>query len=128
MPPKSSMEIEIIIEGGLHLRGRLNRFLAPMTYDNLVRALPLSGALAVSGDIAYFQVEVRRGAEKEARRVDPGDILYWPSIPALAFVTGHTNPPVQAVKIGRLEGDPSALRSVNPGARVIVRKAAATSS
>lgn len=123
MPFKSSTAILVRVEGGVELRGRLNRFLAPITYDSLVRALPLSGALAFTGGLAYFQVEVRRGAEKEAKKVEPGDILYWPTIPALAFVTEQTTPPVHAVRVGRLESDPSVFKTVRPGSRILVSEA-----
>lgn len=123
MPLKASKAITIRVESGVELRGSLNRFLAPMTYDSLVKALPLSGVLAFFGGLAYFHVEVHRGAEKEARKVEPGDILYWPSLPAVAFVLEPTAPPTQAVKIGRLSSDPSSLKSVKPGARIIVAEA-----
>jgi len=120
MPLKSSTAVRIQVEGGIELQGRLNRYLAPMTYDRVVRALPLSGVLALSGGLAYFQVEIRRGAEKEAKKVEPGDILYWPSIPAIAFVVEPTSPPVQAVRIGRLTSDPIILKNVRKGSRIVV--------
>ncbi|MEM0481483.1 MAG: cyclophilin-like family protein [Nitrososphaerota archaeon] len=123
MPLRPSTQIRIQVEGGVELRGELNRYLAPMTYDRLVRALPLSGALALSGGLAYFQVEIRRGAEKEAKKVEPGDILYWPSIPAIAFVVEPTPPPVQAVRIGRLTSDPCGLKNLRQGARILVAEA-----
>jgi hypothetical protein len=120
MPLRSSTQIRIQIEGGVELQGELNRYLAPMTYDRLVRALPLSGALALSGGLAYFQVEIKRGAEKEAKKVEPGDILYWPAIPAIAFVVEPIAPPMQAVRIGRLTSDPSSLKNLKQGARIVV--------
>ncbi len=123
MPLRPSTQIRIQIEGGVELQGELNRYLAPMTYDRVVRALPLSGALALSGGLAYFQVEIRRGAEKEAKKVEPGDILYWPSIPAIAFVVEPIPPPVQAVRIGKLTSDPSSLKNLRQGARIVVAEA-----
>lgn len=123
MPLKASTEIKIRVEGGIELDGRLSRYLAPMTYDSIVRALPLSGALALSETLAYFQVNIRRGAEKEARRVEVGDILYWPALPAVAIVVEHSAPPVQAVKIGRLTSDPKILKTVRPGSRIVLAEA-----
>ncbi|MEM0444472.1 MAG: cyclophilin-like family protein [Nitrososphaerota archaeon] len=122
MPLAASTVIKIRIEGGIELDGVLRRYLAPMTYDSIVRALPLSGALALSGPLAYFQINIRRGAEKEAKKAEIGDILYWPSLPGIAIVVEQTAPPVQAVKIGELTGDPSILKTVKQGSRIVVKK------
>jgi hypothetical protein len=123
MASGASLDIVFRVEEVGELRGVLKRYLAPMTFDSLVRQMPLSGALVVSGGLAYFQISVKRGAEKEVRRVEPGDILYWPALPALAIILEPTTPPSQSVKIGMLTDSPQPLKNARQGLRIVLDRA-----
>jgi hypothetical protein len=123
MSYQASLDVVLRVEGVGDLRGKLKRYLAPMTFDSIVRRLPLSGGLVISGATAYFQIEIKRGSEKEARRVEPGDILYWPALPALLIILEPVASPPQAVKIGSLIDSPEPLRKAKQGSRIVLDKA-----
>ena len=118
-----SVAIEVEVEGVGKLRGELKRYLSPMTVDEVVKRLPLSGVAAMWDNAMYMQVEMRRGAEKPARSIEPGDILYWPPSSAIVFVFKPGPPPPQSVKIGKLLDEPTKLESTRPGCRVAIRRA-----
>ncbi|MCS6788556.1 MAG: hypothetical protein NZ733_04610 [Aigarchaeota archaeon] len=106
------------IEGLGSLRAELKRFMAPMTYDEIVRKLPLSGAAAKWDYAVYVQVDIKRGAEKPIYSISPGDVLYWATNGSIIFVFRRSQPPTHSVRIGVLLDDPSPLESVRPGSRI----------
>lgn len=108
------------IEGVGVLRAELKRFMAPMTYDEIVRKLPLSGPAAKWDYAVYVPVEVKRGAEKTIYSMSPGDVLYWATNGSIVFVFKKAPPPTHSVRIGVLLDDPSLLERVKPGSRVMV--------
>lgn len=93
-----------------------------MTFDEVVKRMPLSGVASVRGNAVYVQTEMRRGAEKPTRASRPGDILYWPPSAAILLVFAEGPPPPQAVKIGALTGDPQVLSKTRQGARIVIRR------
>lgn len=125
MTPKHKFHvpIEIVIEGVGAVRGELKRYLAPMTFDELVKRLPIYGVATIKENIFQINinVEMTRGAEKSATRINKGDILYWPVDNSLIIPlqSGVSRP--QSVKIGIIQDDLSLLSNINQGVRITIR-------
>ncbi|MCX8202786.1 MAG: cyclophilin-like fold protein [Nitrososphaeria archaeon] len=112
--------VRVEFEGVGVFRAELKRFMAPLTYDEVVRRLPLSGPAARWDFAVYVPVEIRRGAEKEIYSASPGDVLYWATNGSIVFVFRKAQPPTHSVRIGVILDDPSPLERVRPGSRVLI--------
>lgn len=115
-----SVRVRIEVERIGSLRAELKRFLAPLTFDEVVRMLPLSGPAAKWEHAVYFPVELRRGAEKTVYSISPGDILYWASGPAIVLVIRKGPIPPHSVKLGVVLDDCTVLERVRPGDRIAI--------
>lgn len=115
-----SVRVRIEVERLGSLRAELKRFLAPLTFDEVVRTLPLSGPAARWEHAVYFPVELRRGAEKTIYSISPGDILYWASGPAIVLVIRKGPIPPHSVKLGVMLDDCTVLENVRPGDRIAI--------
>ncbi len=114
----SRIPIRVAFEEAGEYEGELVRFYAPITVQQLLKLLPIEGAVAKWDYAVYFQIDLRRGAEREVKQVKAGDILYWPPSQYLVIAYKEAIPPAQMVKVGRLKGDLSRLKDLRPGARV----------
>lgn len=115
--------------GDVAIDGQLND--SP-TADLLWEALNIKAAANTWGDEIYFSIPVSTEEDDTAQEtVDPGAIAYWPPGSALCLFFGPTPMsqgdeirPASAVNVlGMLEGDPTVLRSVQPGTVVEVSRA-----
>ena len=94
-------------------------------------ALPIRASGNTWGDEIYFRTDVRAAEDDAQEVVELGDVGYWPPGQALCLFFGPTPAsqgdeirPASPVNIlGRLEGDPTVLKKVKSGARVVVEKA-----
>ncbi|RLG06520.1 MAG: hypothetical protein DRN68_06820 [Thaumarchaeota archaeon] len=114
----SRIPIRVVFEEVGEYDGELIRFYAPVTVQQLLKLLPIEGIAAKWDYAVYFQIDLRRGAEREVKRVMAGDILYWPPGQYLVIAYKDAVPPAQMVKVGRLKGDLVRLEDLRPGARV----------
>ena len=99
------------------------------TIAELLRSLPFPSRAQVWGDEVYFDTPFHSDLEHDARaEMEVGEVAFWPDGDALALFFGptpasHGQKP-RAVSpcnvVGSVLGDPSVLRSVRPGAAVIV--------
>jgi uncharacterized protein len=88
--------------------------------DAVWDALPLEAGFSTWGDEIYFStgITIPGGADRET--VDFGDVGFWPPGQALCLFYGPTpmsgpgeiRPASEVAVIGRLEGDPHALKVV----------------
>ena len=117
-----SVKVRIEVERIGSLRAELKRFLAPLTFDEVVRRLPLGGPAAKWEHAVYFPVDIRRGAEKTVYSISPGDILYWASGPAIVLVIRKGPIPPNSVKLGVVLDDCSVLENVRPGDQIVMRR------
>lgn len=115
--------------GDVTIDGQLND--SP-TADLLWEALTIKAAANTWGDEIYFSIPVTAEVDDTAQEtVDLGAIAYWPPGSALCLFFGPTPMsngdeirPASAVNVlGMLEGDPTALRAVQPGTVVEVLQA-----
>ena len=94
-------------------------------------ALPITASGSTWGDEIYFRTEIEAEEEDGREVVDLGDVGYWPPGQALCLFFGPTPAsqggeirPASAVNVlGRIEGDPTVLRSVPSGQQVLVERA-----
>ncbi|OYT67927.1 MAG: hypothetical protein B6U65_01440 [Candidatus Wolframiiraptor sp. EX4484-121] len=118
----SRIPIRMMFEGVGEYDGEFIRFYAPITVQQLLKLLPIEGAAAKWDYAIYFQIDLRRGAEREVKRVKAGDILYWPPSRYLVVAYKDAIPPAQMVKVGELRGDLSRLEDLKPGAKVRITR------
>lgn len=94
-------------------------------------ALPLEASASTWGDEIYFGIPVAVTEEPDHEVVDLGDLGYWPPGSAFCMFFGPTPMsagdeirPASAVNvIGRMNGDIDVLKSVRPGAPIVIERA-----
>ena len=118
----------ILTAGSVTLRLRL---LPTTTAELIWRTLPIFSICETWGDSIHFECPVRAGRERTARlNVTPGDVCYWSEDDRVMLGWGPT--PISRPNEIRLmrpcniwaqvEGDPSALGAVTPGAKVSLKR------
>ena len=98
------------------------------TARQVAAALPIQARANTWGDEIYFAIPVRAGAEHPREVVELGDLGYWPPGTAFCIFFGPTPAsrgqeirPASPVNIlGKLKGDPTALRAVRDGEPVTI--------
>jgi hypothetical protein len=96
--------------------------------DKLWQALPLHADFSLWGDEIYFSTGLNLG-EGDRETVDLGDVGFWPPGTALCLFYGPTpmsgpgeiRPASEVIVLGKLEGDPKALKRVS-GRRIRVER------
>ena len=126
----SAQERRITVRAGeVTIDGQLND--SP-TADLLWEALTVKAVANTWGDEIYFSIPVTVEEDDSAQEtVDLGAIAYWPPGNALCLFFGPTPMsrgeeirPASAVNmLGMLEGDPTVLKSVQPGTIIEVIQA-----
>ncbi len=112
-----------ITAGDVEVRAELND---TETARMIADALPIEGTANTWGDEIYFDIPVSCGPENPRDVVEMGDLAYWPPGSAFCIFFGPTPAssgdeirPASAVNvIGKVEGDPTVLKSVPSGAPV----------
>ena len=112
-----------ITAGDVEVRAELND---SDTARMIADALPIEATASTWGDEIYFEIPVSCGPENPREVVELGDLAYWPPGSAFCIFFGPTPAssgdeirPASAVNvIGKVEGDPTVLKSVPSGAPV----------
>jgi hypothetical protein len=105
------------------------------TAQMIWEALPVVGRANTWGDEIYFRIPVQAEEAPDARAdVEIGELGYWPAGSAFCIFFGPTPAsrgdqpraasPVNIV--GRVQGDPTKFRQVQPGAMVALEGGEAT--
>lgn len=98
----------------------------------LVAALPCEARANTWGDEVYFELPVKAALEPDARQVvEPGTVCFWVEGKSLALPFGPTpvsqgSEPRLVTKcnvLGKIDGDPRALKGVRDGDAVRVEAA-----
>ena len=100
------------------------------TADLVWAALPLEASASTWGDEIYFRTAVEAGEEDGREVVDYDDVVYWPPGQALCLFFGPTpasqgdeiRPASPVNVVGRMDGDPSVLKRVSSGSKVVVEE------
>ena len=117
-----------ITAGDIHLTAALND---TPTATQLWNALPIQASANVWGDEIYFRIPVQAHEHDAVEVVDMGAIAYWPPGQALCLFFGPTpasiadeiRPASPVNVLGSIDGDPTALKAVPPGAPILVQRA-----
>ncbi len=117
-----------ITAGDVEVAGELND---SNTAQQIAAALPIEAAANTWGDEIYFAIPVSAAEEDAQPTVAMGDLAYWPPGSAFCIFFGPTPAskgdeirPASAVNVvGRVEGDPTVLKSVPDGARATIKEA-----
>lgn len=117
-----------ITAGGVEVTAVLD---ASRTAGLVWEALPVTASCSTWGDEIYFRTGIEADLEEGREVVDLGDVGYWPPGQALCLFFGPTPAsrgneirPASAVSvIGRIEGDPTVLKTVPSGAGIVVARA-----
>ena len=94
-------------------------------------ALPINASAGTWGDEIYFGIPVEAGLEDGQEVVEIGDLGYWPPGNAFCIFFGRTpasrgnevRPASAVTVIGRIKGDPTALKQVRSGSPVTIERA-----
>jgi len=98
--------------------------------DAIWLAAPFDGRTNVWGEEVYFEVPVKAPLQNGRKRMEPGEVAYWPEGRALCVFYGPT-PAGQGkwpeaisdvTPIGRLVGDPRRMEAVGDRMKVMVRR------
>jgi uncharacterized protein len=99
------------------------------TARQLLAALPCEATANTWGEEVYFELPVAASLEPDAREVvEPGTVCFWVQGSSLALPYGRTPASKGAESrlvtpcnvLGKLDGDPRALKSVRQGAKIRV--------
>ncbi|MFC2149831.1 cyclophilin-like fold protein [Candidatus Auribacterota bacterium] len=121
--------MEIVFEtGSVSIKGRLMDSACAREIGN---SLPIETAVNTWGDEIYFTIPEKCPSEKLTTDVSLGDIGFWPEGNCLCVFFGRTpmsvddQPmPVSGIEIvGEITGDLSALKKINSGEKIAVKRA-----
>ncbi len=117
-----------ISTGGVEVTALLND---SRTADLVWAELPIEASGSTWGDEIYFRTPVQAEEDDAREVVEMGDLGYWPPGQAFCLFFGPTpassgdeiRPASPVNVLGRIEGDPTVLREVRAGERVVVERA-----
>jgi len=117
-----------VTAGGVAVVARLND---GATAGLLWASLPLTASASTWGDEIYFRVPVDAEEEDAREVVDIGAVAFWPPGAALCLFFGPTpasrGDEIRAASpvnvVGQVVGDPTIMRQVRDGDRVVVEEA-----
>ncbi|MEM1554792.1 MAG: cyclophilin-like fold protein [Thermoproteota archaeon] len=103
----------------------------PKTYLAIIKALPFESEAETWGEEVYFSTPVSASLEKGKRKVEKGDVGYWPPGKALCLFFGRTpastdDNPVAASPVnivGKITRGIELLKNVRDGVKIKVRPA-----
>lgn len=121
------MQVEITINGKVHLSGFLNE---TSTAQKVYAALPIKGQGRTWGEEIYFTSAVEALLNNPREVLQAGEIAYWPPIQALCIFFGPTPAslgdeiraagPVDV--IGKIEGDLSVLKKLKEPLEIVITR------
>jgi hypothetical protein len=101
------------------------------TADLVWDALPITASGSTWGDEIYFRTNLTADEQDSVAVVEMGAVAFWPPGQAICLFYGLTpmstggeiRPASPVNVIGRIEGDPTVLKSAPPGSDVLVERA-----
>jgi uncharacterized protein len=111
----SRIAIKVIIENKDVITGQLIRHLAPLTISELLRVLPLHGAVHYNLDtFCYIQTQLNIGQEKSRKKFSKGDITLMTSTGSICFFLKDADVSYAMNLIGKLTSNSEVLGNVRP--------------
>jgi hypothetical protein len=114
------------IHGIGEAQGELIRRKSPLTAESVWRAIPIAGKASVWRNAeVYFSAGIKRGLERATRKVEKGDIAYWPLGDAICIFYGEGVEPYSDVNIiGRILDGLSIFSKVKLGTSITLDRLA----
>ncbi len=115
-----------IVAGSVEVKAKLN---GSKIANMVMEAVPISGNASIWGDEIYFGTSITAEEDEDAVSVvDMGCVAYWPPGRAICLFFGPTpmsvgdeiRPASPVNVLGQIEGDPTVLKTVPPGASVTI--------
>ena len=111
----SRIAIKVIIENKDVITGQLIRHFAPLTISELLRVLPLHGAVHYNLDtFCYIQTQLNIGQEKPRKKFAKGDITLMTSNGSICFFLKDAAVSYAMNLIGKLTSNIEVLGNLRP--------------
>ena len=118
--------LEFVFEGGLVLKGVINRIHAPLLVEEIKSRLPIEGRTALMRGEMKITLGISKGNAKPTKEVKKADIAYQPLGDSLDIYLNDTNTFSQVNILGRIISDDidlEALAKVRRGSNVTIQRA-----
>ncbi|MFX1485274.1 MAG: cyclophilin-like fold protein [Promethearchaeota archaeon] len=118
--------LEFVFEGGLILKGVINRIHAPLIVEEIKSRLPFEGRTALMHGEMKITVGISKGNAKPTKDVKKADIAYQPLGDSLDIYLNDTRTFSQVNILGRITSDEEELETlakVRRGSLVTIRMA-----
>ena len=115
-------KVKFVIEGLGEAEGEFISFLSPRTVDALIKKMPIEGRGAMWKEEVYFETPVKLGNEKPRRKVEVGDIAYWPMGSAICIFYGTSQPYSAVNMLGHVTKGLELFRFAKSGTKITVTK------
>jgi hypothetical protein len=122
----TDLKLEFVFEGGLILKGTINRIYAPLIVEEIKSRLPLEGRTALMRREMKITLGISKGNAKPTYDVKRADIAYQPLGDSLDIHLSDKRTFSQVNVIGRITSDETeidALIQVRRGSSVTIRLA-----
>jgi hypothetical protein len=120
----TDLPIEFVFEGGLVIRGIINRIHAPLIVEEITFRLPIEGRTAFMRDEMKITLGISKGNAKPTKDVRRGDIAYQPLGDSLDIYMSDKQTFSQVNILGRItsnDEDIDALAKVRRGSSVTIK-------
>ena len=98
------------------------RVLAPITIQQILKKLPAPTRIIKFGKKLLMNLPLRVKIEKPSKKVEGGDVAYWPMSQALCIYLEETETPSPVVIVGKVVEGLEILREIPSGTGVTIRK------
>ena len=118
--------LEFVFEGGLNLKGVINRIHAPLIVEEIKFKLPIEGRTAFMQGVMKITLGISKGNVKPTKDVKKADIAYQPLGDSLDIYLNDTQTFSQVNVLGRItsnEMELEALTKIRRGSRVTIQLA-----
>lgn len=118
--------LEFVFEGGLNLKGVINRIHAPLIVEEIKFKLPIEGRTAFMQGVMKITLGISKGNVKPTKDVKKADIAYQPLGDSLDIYLNDTQTFSQVNVLGRITSDElelEALTKIRRGSGVTIQLA-----
>ena len=122
----TDLRLEFVFEGGLILKGSMNRIYAPLIVEEIQSRLPFNGKTALMRGEMKITLGISKGNAKPTYDVKKADIAYQPLGDSLDIYLNDQRTFSQVNVIGRITSDETeidGLTQVRRGSTVTIRLA-----
>jgi hypothetical protein len=117
----SRIPIKIVLPDIGETEGELNRLTAPLTVEEIVRKLPISGRVHKIQRGVSMIIGIQKGIEKPVNQVEKGTITYWPRGDTLQIYLDDSKTRGSVNNIGKVIGSMELFNQISLGSRMIIQ-------